>query len=74
MAEKIFSVKRGPDDEVIFSFKQPKFEFAVDAREHARAASKEILLAFRSLIDDAISTIEGKEEKKSKKTTKIKVE
>ena len=75
MKERIFSVERGPDGEVVFSFKQPKFEFTFTAREHLRAASKETLLAFRSLIDDAISAIEGKEEKKSKKKpTKIEVE
>ena len=75
MARKVFSVERGPDDEIVLSFKQPAFEFTLTAREHLKTASKETLLALRSLIDDTISVMEKKEQKKSrKKRTKIEVE
>ncbi len=75
MARKLFSIERGPEDEIIFSFQQPELNFTLKAREHFRTASKETLLAFRSLIDDAISAVESKEEKKSqKRRTKIEVE
>lgn len=71
---KIFSIEQGPDDEITFTFRQPKFEFTLTAREHLRSASKETLLAFRSLIDDALKNIEKKEKKPEKKQTKIEVE
>lgn len=68
MERKIFSVDRGPDNEIVFSVKQPSFDFTLKAREHLKSASKETLLAFRSLIDDSISALEkeGKSAKKDK--------
>ncbi len=45
--------------------------FSDEFRKHMRAASKETLLAYRSLIDAALERIE---EKPKKKRTKIKVE
>lgn len=75
MTRKLFSIERGPDDEFVFSFQRPELNFTLKAREHLRTASKETLLAFRSLIDDAITAVESKEEKKaSKRRTKIEVE
>ena len=75
MKEKVFNIERGPDGEIVFSFKQPKFDFALSARGHLRTASRETLLALRSLVDDAISNLEDKEKKESaKKKTKIEVE
>jgi len=64
MAQKIINLKRGPDDEIVLSFTPPKVEFTVSAKEHLKSASKETLLAFRSLLDEAISAIEKKEGKK----------
>jgi len=73
MPGTIFSIERGPEDELIFRFKRPRFRLMPEARGHLREASKETLLAFRSLIDEAISSIERREEREGKKT-KIEVE
>jgi hypothetical protein len=45
-----------------------------EAGTHVRASRKELLMAFRSLIDAAIQRIEEKEKAPGKSRTKIKVE
>jgi hypothetical protein len=45
-----------------------------EARTHVRASRKEMLMAFRSLIDAAIQRMEEKEKAPEKRRTKIKVE
>lgn len=42
--------------------------------DHLIKAKKEVLLAFRSLIDAKIEALEKKEEKKTEKRKKIKIE
>lgn len=43
-------------------------------RGHVRAAQKEALLAFRSLVDEAIRCVEESEKPRGKKRTKIEVQ
>jgi hypothetical protein len=45
-----------------------------EARQHAMAARKEMLLTLRSLIDVAVKQTEEKTDKEDKRGTKIKVE
>lgn len=45
-----------------------------EARGHVRAAQKEMLLAFRSLVDEAIRCVEESEKPRSKRRTKIEVQ
>jgi hypothetical protein len=47
---------------------------AGEVKQHARAARKEMLLTFRSLIDAALTRTDEKEEKAAKSGKKIKVE
>ncbi len=74
MAEKIFSLERGPEGELIVRLRRPELWILPEFRGHLRSASKEVLLAFRSLIDETISAIEKGEKRRSKKRTEIKVE
>ncbi|MEP7200086.1 MAG: hypothetical protein ABI874_09730 [Chloroflexota bacterium] len=43
-------------------------------RKHGRAAMKEALLAWRSLIDGAIERVDAAEKPKAERVTKIKIE
>jgi hypothetical protein len=45
-----------------------------EAGAHVRASRKEMLLAFRSLIDAAVKQMDEKEKAPAKRRTKIKVE
>lgn len=72
MTEKLFSLERGPEGEFIVQLKHPRLWFLPEFQSHLRLAGKEVLLAFRSLLDEAISAVERKE--KPKKRTEIKVE
>ena len=45
-----------------------------ETRSHALAARKEMLLAFRGLIDIAVNRLEEKEKKTEKRRTKIEVQ
>jgi hypothetical protein len=67
MAETIFSVERGPEEELIVRFK-PKALHVMPApvRGHLRAARREVLLAFRRAVDEAISATEREEKPKQK--------
>lgn len=55
---------------------RPKFRKLVlgEARSHVRASRKEMLLAFRSLIDAAVKKMDEKEKAPEKRRTKIKIE
>ncbi len=74
MAEKIFEIECGPDNELVFRFRRPKSPFlTVSAREQVRNSAKEILLGIRSLIDATIQMVETKEEGGDKGRTNIEV-
>lgn len=45
-----------------------------ETRSHVRASQKEMLLAFRSLLDEAIRYVEESEKPRSKRRTKIEVQ
>ena len=55
--------------EELFSLFLPEKTF-----DHILKAKKEVLLAFRSLIDAKIEALEKKEEKKTEKRKKIKID
>ncbi|MDP2727909.1 MAG: hypothetical protein Q8P59_10245 [Dehalococcoidia bacterium] len=46
----------------------------IETRSHVRAAQKEMLLAARSLVDEAIRYVEETEKPKAKKRTRIEVQ
>lgn len=48
--------------------------FPTETRGHVRAAHKEMLLAVRSLVDEAIRCVEEAEKPRAKKRTKIEVQ
>ncbi len=76
MTDKVFEVEYHPGDEtVVLRFKvPPRLPFVPEpAREHFKAARKEMLLAFRSFLDKAIEHAE-KAEKRGKSRTKIEVQ
>ena len=74
MGEKILEVERVSDEELLIRLKTKKLRGLLpnSTREHVRTAQRELLLAFRSLVDTTIESLERKE--KRKKKTKIEVE
>ncbi|MDO8689562.1 MAG: hypothetical protein Q8R28_17550 [Dehalococcoidia bacterium] len=48
--------------------------FPTETRGHVRAAQKEMLLAFRSIVDEAIRYVEESEKPRTKKRTKIEIQ
>jgi len=75
MAERVFEVEYSPGEEVVLRFKIPELPFVPEATKgHFRVASKEVLLALRSLLDKAIERTEGAEKTKPKRRTKIEVQ
>jgi len=74
MAEKLFSLERGPEGEFIVHLKHPRLWILPEFQTHLRLAGKEVLLAFRSLLDETISAVEKAEKQRPKKRTEIKVE
>ncbi len=75
MSDAMFEFERLPDEGFVFRFnpRRPSF-LAPEPRTHLRAARKEILLAFRSLLDAALEDLEKAEKTKGKGRTKIPVE
>ena len=74
MAETVFSIERGPEDELIVRFKLKTLPLLpTPVRDHLRAARKDILLAVRRLADEALTAME-REEKPKKKKVNIEVE
>jgi hypothetical protein len=67
--------EHNPQDGLVVRIKPGLGElFTGDTRKHALAARKEMLLAFRSLIDIAVKHVEQKEAKTEQRRTKIEVE
>lgn len=64
MCKRIFDVKRDPEQHTItISIKRP--EASSEVERHFRTATKEMLLGFRALLDEAISRVEkGKGEER----------
>lgn len=74
MTESILEVEYKPGEELVLRLRPPRFFLAsADAREHFKAARKEVLLGLRSFLDSAIEHLE-KAEKEAKPHTKIEVE
>ena len=75
MSDSIFELEHHPGEEIVLRFKSPKLRVLPEAtRQHLSAASKEILLALRSILDRAIEKAEESGETKGKKRTKIEVQ
>ena len=70
MGEKIFECEYEPGKEIVFRFRRPSMLLTGEAREHLRAAQREVLLALRDIINEVVEKTEPKE----KGPTKIKVE
>ena len=72
MAEKIFEIEYHPGEEVVFRFKMSGFSLMPEAsRSHFKTTRREILLALRDLLDNAIEPAE--EPRKTKKRSKIEI-
>ena len=72
MGEKIFECEYKPGEEIVFRFRPPKMHGMPEAsKEHLRAARREMLLALRDFINEAL---ERSEPAKPKGPTKIEVE
>ena len=77
MAQSFIQVEHRPGEELVIRFRPPQLKrFPEAAREHVMAASRETLLALRSLLDATIEWVEKTETKSAKKRgrTKIQVE
>lgn len=70
MIGRILKIERSPEGEIVIRLRRPKI-LPEEVRSHLRAARKEGLLAFRSLIDAVITRLEKAEPKEK---TKIEVE
>jgi len=74
MTDKILECEYRPGEEFVLRFRPPKLQMMSEpTREHLRAARKEMLLAVRSIIDQAIRRMEEAESAGEKGPTKIKV-
>jgi hypothetical protein len=72
MGEKIFECEYKPGEEIVFRFRPPKMKGVPETtREHLKAARREMLLALRDFINEAL---ERSEPAKPKGPTKIEVE
>lgn len=71
-------IEHHPGEELVVHFRPPEFDkCSSDAKEHILAATKETLLALRSLVDAAVESVEKAEVKSTTKKqgrTKIEVE
>ena len=75
MSDSIFELEHHPGGEVVLRFKSPKFWGMPDAtRQHLLSAKKEVLLALRSMLDQAIEGAEETKAAKGRKKTKIEVQ
>ena len=74
MTDRILECEYHPGEEFVLRFRPPKLQMMSEpTREHLRAARKEMLLAVRSMIDQAIRRIEEAEGAGEKGPTKIEV-
>ena len=72
MAETIFSIERGPEEELIVRFKSKTLHvMPAPVKGHLRAARREVLLAFRRALDEAISVIERDEKPKERSNIEV---
>lgn len=75
MVERLVEVEYKPDEGLVLRFKPPRFRTIPEsARGHIARAHKEVLLALRSSLDDAIEMVEEAERKAEKTRTKIEVQ
>ena len=75
MSDSIFEVEHRPSGEIVLRFKSPKFwGLSESTRQHLVAARKEMLLALRNTLDQAIERIDESEKTKGKKRNKIEVQ
>lgn len=76
MNDKILEVERTPEDEWVVRFRPGSLHWLPDeTKRHLTGARKEILLAVRSAVDQAIQhTDEGEKKRKATQRTKVKVE
>ncbi len=71
MAQKIFECEVTDEEEVVLRLHVPAFRrFLPETRGHLLSARKEVLLAFRSLIDTALEKV-GEEPESTRRTIKV---
>ncbi len=73
MSDRIFEVNQ-EGEKITVTFRSPSSGALAEAGDHARNASKEMLLSFRSLLDGCISMLEDEDDKKPRQKGSIKVE
>ncbi len=75
MNHSIFEVERKPDGEIVLRFKPMLWRFSDTTKQHLLGAEREVLLAFRSMLDAAIEGTEQCQRKTADKTrTKIDIQ
>ncbi|HEX76844.1 MAG TPA: hypothetical protein G4O03_00270 [Dehalococcoidia bacterium] len=77
MGHSLIQVEHRPGEELVVRFRPPQLKkFPEATRKHVMAASKETLLALRSLLDATIEYVERAETRTAKRQgrTKIQVE
>lgn len=74
MSDSMFEISIQPGEEVVVKLRAPDLKmFKGETVQHLMGAKKEMLLALRSLLDEAISRAEG-DAAPSEGKTRIKVE
>jgi len=74
MSDSIFQVEYHPGEEIVLHFKPPTLWGLPDStQQHLAVAGKEMLLALRGVLDEAIEKAERAGETGGKKKTKIEV-
>lgn len=69
MAERFFDVSVTPDKEVVLRFRPGRLRVVPKkSREHIRNASKELLLALRTVLDKAIELVEEEKAPQGRRT------
>lgn len=75
MGDKILEVEHTPGEEWVVRFKPAGLQWLPEeTRTHLLGARKELLLAVRSAVDQAIQRVDEGEKRKTTRRTKIKVE
>ncbi len=74
---RMFEAKREEDGTMVFTVRPPKFDMDVTPDSpvaHLLASQKEMLLAFRSLLDSAISAVDRAGASGSQRRTRIDID
>jgi len=73
--ERPFEYEYRPGEELVLRFRKPLLDLVpAEVHEHLVTARKELLLALRSFVDEALGRLEERERARGKRRSQIKVE